>query len=171
MQALFGIVQGGCFPELRQRSAGQITALPFDGYAIGGLAVGEEDNELIDMVALTAPLLPVHQPRYLMGIGTPLQLLEAVHQGVDMFDCIMPTIMGEQGVAYTSEGKIELRRSVHKYADRPLDEKCRCLACKSYSRAYLHHLRKTGESLAACWSDFITCIFIRTSWTICGHIF
>ena len=145
-QSIFGIVQGACFADLRRRSAEQITSLGFDGFAIGGLAVGEEDGERKDMTALTASLLPRDKPRYLMGVGTPLDLLEAVHRGVDMFDCILPTALGQQGVAYTSEGKIELRRTVHKHSDRPLDENCTCQACRMYSRAYLHHLRKVGES-------------------------
>ena len=144
-QSLFGIVQGACFPELRRRCAEQITSLPFDGYAIGGLAVGETGDKRNDMTALTASLLPQDYPRYLMGVGTPIDLLEAVHRGVDMFDCILPTALGQQGVAFTSHGRIELRRGVHKYSDRPLDSECSCPACAKYSRAYLHHLVKTGE--------------------------
>ncbi len=144
-QSVFGIIQGACFPKLRKISARQITSLAFDGYAIGGLAVGEPAEERKDITELTAQLMPKNRPRYLMGVGTPIDLLEAVHRGVDMFDCIMPLAMGPQGVAYTSAGKIELRRGVYKLADAPLDEKCDCPACKNYSRAYLHHLRKTGE--------------------------
>ncbi len=146
-QSLFGIVQGGCFPALRKRSAAQITSLPFDGYAIGGLAVGEEEEERKDITALTAALLPPDRPRYLMGVGTPLDLLEAVHRGMDMFDCIIPTYVSQQGLAYTSQGRVELRRSVYKLSDRPLDENCACPTCRSYSRAYLHHLVKTKEFL------------------------
>ncbi len=148
-QALFGIVQGACSPELRRRSAGQITSLPFDGFAIGGLAVGEGDEERRDITELTASLLPAGSPRYLMGVGTPLDLLEAVHRGVDMFDCILPTALAQQGVAYTSRGRVELRRGVYKLSDRPLDAACTCPACRSYSRAYLHHLIKTGEYYGA----------------------
>lgn len=144
-QSVFGIVQGACYPELRRRSAAQITALPFDGYAIGGLAVGETGNERNDMTELTASLLPSDYPRYLMGVGTPIDLLEAVHRGVDMFDCILPTSHGQQGVAYTSQGIIELRRGVYKFSDRPVDENCTCPACRRYSRGYIHHLIKTGE--------------------------
>jgi len=145
LQSLFGIVQGACFPDLRKRSAEQITSLPFDGYAIGGLAVGESDDERKDITEMTASLLPSDYPRYLMGVGTPLDLLEAVHRGVDMFDCILPTSMGQQGVAYTSHGRLELRRGVYKYSEGPLDESCSCPACSLYSRAYLHHLIKTNE--------------------------
>jgi queuine tRNA-ribosyltransferase len=138
-------VQGACFPELRKMSAGQITSLPFDGFAIGGLAVGESEDERKDMTEFTASLLPKNYPRYLMGVGTPIDLLEGVHRGVDMFDCILPTAMAQQGVAYTSHGRMELRRGIYKFQDRPLDENCSCLACSRYSRAYLHHLTKTQE--------------------------
>ncbi len=148
-QYLFGIVQGGRYEKLRKMSAGQITSLPFDGFAIGGLAVGEEDHERKDLTEFTASLLPSDRPRYLMGVGTPIDLLEAVHRGVDMFDCILPTAMGRQGVAWTSHGRIDLRRSVHKFADRPLDDACVCETCRTYSRAYLHHLVKCDEYLAS----------------------
>jgi len=144
-QSIFGIVQGACFPELRKISAGQITSLPFDGFAIGGLAVGESEDERKDMTEFTASLLPRNYPRYLMGVGTPIDLLEGVHRGVDMFDCILPTAMAQQGVAYTSHGRMELRRGIYKFQDRPLDENCSCPACSRYSRAYLHHLTKTQE--------------------------
>ncbi|HNX23441.1 MAG TPA: tRNA guanosine(34) transglycosylase Tgt [Spirochaetota bacterium] len=144
-QSIFGIVQGACFPELRKISARQITSLPFDGFAIGGLAVGESENERKDMTEMTASLLPGNYPRYLMGVGTPIDILEAVHRGVDMFDCILPTAMAQQGVAYTSHGRMELRRGIYKFQDRPLDENCSCTACTRYSRAYLHHLTKTSE--------------------------
>ncbi len=145
LQSVFGIVQGACFSELRKKSAGQITSLPFDGFAIGGLAVGESGDERKDITEFTASLLPRSFPRYLMGVGTPVDILEAVHRGVDMFDCILPTAMAQQGVAYTSHGRMELRRGVYKFQDRPLDENCSCPACARYSRAYLHHLTKTGE--------------------------
>ena len=144
-QALFGIIQGACFPDLRKASAERITAMPFDGYAIGGLAVGESEDERKDITEYTAGLMPVHRPRYLMGVGTPIDLLEAVHRGIDMFDCIMPTAMGQQGIAYTSAGKIELRRGVYKFADAPLDAACDCPTCNRYSKAYLHHLVKSDE--------------------------
>jgi queuine tRNA-ribosyltransferase len=149
LQSIFGIIQGACFPNLRKISAQQITSLPFDGFAIGGLAVGESADERKDITELTAQLMPVNRPRYLMGVGTPIDLLEAVHRGIDMFDCIIPISMAQQGNAYTSTGKIELHRSVYKLSDMPLDNQCNCPACTKYSRAYLHHLVKTNEYFGA----------------------
>jgi queuine tRNA-ribosyltransferase len=170
-QSLFGIVQGACFPELRRRSASQITSLPFDGFAIGGLAVGEAENERRDITEMTAALLPRERPRYLMGVGTPLDLLEAVHRGVDMFDCILPTAMAQQGVAYTSHGKVELRRGIYKLQDRPLDEACSCPACTRYSRAYLHHLVKTGEYFGGTLLGLHNLTYYRNLMrTMRGHI-
>lgn len=148
-QSIFGIVQGACYEDLRRRSAEQITSLPFDGYAIGGLAVGETGEKRNEITGLTASLLPQGFPRYLMGVGTPMDLLESVHRGVDMFDCILPTALAQQGVAFTSHGRIEMRRGIHKYSDRPLDAECSCPACARYSRAYLHHLVKSGEYYGA----------------------
>ena len=146
-QSMFGIVQGACFEDLRRQSADFLTALPFDGFAIGGLAVGETKAEREDFCELTASLLPKDLPRYLMGVGTPIDLLEAVHRGVDMFDCILPTALAQQGVAFTSKGRMELRRGVYKLANESLDPSCPCPTCASYSRAYLHHLVKTREVL------------------------
>lgn len=146
-QSMFAIVQGACYPELRKRSAEFVTSLPFDGFALGGLAVGESKQEREDTVAFAAPLLPQDKPRYLMGVGTPIDLLEAVHRGIDMFDCIIPTAHAEQGVAYTWEGKILLRRGVYKDNSLPIDSNCSCFACQNYSKAYLHHLIKTTEPL------------------------
>lgn len=147
-QSMFGIVQGACFTDLRKISADVITQIPFDGYAIGGLAVGEGKALREDMTEFTTELLPKNLPRYLMGVGTPLDLLEAVHRGVDMFDCIMPTAMGQQGVAFTSLGKLDLRRGAYKFAEEPLDKNCQCSTCIRYSKAYLHHLVKVKEALA-----------------------
>ena len=147
-QALFGIVQGACYPDLRRTSAAQIVELGFDGYAIGGLAVGESKAQREDITELTAALLPADRPRYLMGVGTPLDVLEAVARGVDMMDCILPTAVAQHGVAFTSHGRLDLRRGVHRLAEQPLDGACRCEACTSYSRSYLHHLVKCGEPLA-----------------------
>lgn len=146
-QALFGIVQGACFADLRRRSAEFLTGLPFDGFAIGGLAVGETKAQREDTTEFAAGLLPRHLPRYLMGVGTPLDILEAVHRGVDMFDCIIPSQLAHRGAAFTSEGRLQLRRVLYKFADVPLDEKCDCPTCVGYSRAYLHHLYKAGETL------------------------
>ena len=146
-QALFAIVQGALFPELRRESAAGLTEMPFDGFAIGGLAVGESRSERQDTCELTTQLLPHDRPRYLMGVGTPLDILEAVHRGVDMFDCIIPTQVAQRGAAFTSRGYLQLRRSVYKFSDTALDPLCNCPTCARYSRAYLHHLTKTGEHL------------------------
>jgi queuine tRNA-ribosyltransferase len=146
-QALFGIVQGACFEDLRRCSARVLAELPFDGFAIGGLAVGETRAQREDITELTAALLPADRPRYLMGVGTPLDILEAVHRGVDMFDCIMPTAWAQHGRAFTSHGRIDLRRGVHKLAEQALDAACDCEACARHSRSYLHHLIKCEEPL------------------------
>jgi queuine tRNA-ribosyltransferase len=153
--ALFAIVQGACFPDLRKISADTLTAMAadattgrsFDGFAIGGLAVGESKSQREDIAELTAALLPNHKPRYLMGVGTPIDLLEAVHRGIDMFDCILPTAWAQQGEAFTSRGRVSLRRGVYKFSAVPLDDKCDCDACVLYSRSYLHHLVKCKEPL------------------------
>ncbi|MBI2711726.1 MAG: tRNA guanosine(34) transglycosylase Tgt [Bdellovibrio sp.] len=146
-QALFGIVQGAVYPELRRKSADQITGLPFDGFAIGGLAVGEGKDEREDLCEFTARLLPEHLPRYLMGVGTPIDILEAVHRGVDMFDCILPSALAQRGVAFSFQGKFQLRRAAYKFSDEALDPECDCLTCKNYSKGYLHHLVKADEIL------------------------
>ena len=146
-QSMFAIIQGALFPELRRESAAGLCEMPFDGFAIGGLAVGESKNEREDMCEFTAELLPKNLPRYLMGVGTPLDILEAVHRGVDMFDCIMPTQLAQRGAVFTSRGFLQLRRSIYKFSQEPLDPLCDCLACTRYSRAYLHHLTKTKETL------------------------
>lgn len=146
-QALFGIVQGALFPELRRESAARLAEMPFDGYAIGGLAVGEGREAREEICALTAEQMPRDRPRYLMGVGTPLDLLEAVHRGVDMFDCIIPTQVAQRGGAFTSRGYLQMRRTVHALADLALDPDCDCPTCARHSRAYLHHLIKVREPL------------------------
>jgi len=146
-QSLFGIVQGACFPDLREKSAEFLTQLPFDGFAIGGLAVGESKAEREKFTGIAAALLPESLPRYLMGVGTPIDILEAVHRGVDMFDCILPSQLAQRGVAFTSLGKFQLRRSVYKFSEITLDPACSCQTCAHYSRAYLHHLVKSDEVL------------------------
>ncbi|HEX8680467.1 MAG TPA: tRNA guanosine(34) transglycosylase Tgt, partial [Chthoniobacterales bacterium] len=146
-QAMFGIVQGALFKELRRESAAVLSGMAFDGYAIGGLAVGEGKDEREDTCEFTTALLPNEKPRYLMGVGTPLDILEAVHRGVDMFDCIIPTQVAQRGGAFTSKGFLQLRRGVYKFSAEPLDPECNCPTCSRYSRAYLHHLTKTGETL------------------------
>jgi queuine tRNA-ribosyltransferase len=146
-QALFAIVQGGLVPAWREESARFLTQHPFDGFAIGGLAVGDTRAERGDVVARTAELLPVDRPRYLMGVGTPPDLLEAIAHGVDMFDCVIPTTLAWQGTAFTSQGRVRLTRSEHRVDDGPLDPACECATCRSFSRAYLHHLVKCREPL------------------------
>ena len=146
-QAMFAIVQGALYPDLRKVSADGLTQLPFDGFAIGGLAVGEGKSEREDTCEIAAAMLPADRPRYLMGVGTPLDLLEAVHRGVDMFDCIIPNKVAQFGTAFTSRGILQLRRSVYKFSEEKLDPKCACPVCAKYSRGYLHHLTKTQEPL------------------------
>jgi queuine tRNA-ribosyltransferase len=147
LQSMFAIVQGALFKDLRRESAEGLCEMPFDGFAIGGLAVGEEKSEREDVCEFTAQLLPPDRPRYLMGVGTPLDILEAVHRGVDMFDCIIPTQVAQRGGAFTSRGYLQLRRGVYKFSNETLDPECGCPTCARYSRAYLHHLTKTGEHL------------------------
>jgi len=139
-QALFAIVQGGVYPNLRDESAAFLTQHPFDGFAIGGLAVGETNEERKAMTARAAASLPQDKPRYLMGVGTPTDLLEAVLRGVDMFDCIIPTKMAQQGYAYTFQGLVRITRQVFRLSDEPLDPTCDCDVCKRFSRGYLQHL-------------------------------
>lgn len=146
-QALFGIVQGGVVPELRRESAAFLTQQPFDGFAIGGLAVGDTRHEREQMTALAAELLPADRPRYLMGVGTPPDLLEAMLAGVDMFDCVLPTHLAWQGTAFTSTGRVKVTRSSYAASDVPLDETCACNTCRSFTRAYLRHLFKCSEPL------------------------
>ncbi|MSU66190.1 MAG: tRNA guanosine(34) transglycosylase Tgt [Opitutus sp.] len=147
MPALFGIVQGACHRDLRIRSAEYLRALPFDGLAIGGLAVGETHAERYEFTDLTTDHLPKELPRYLMGVGAPIDILESVHRGVDMFDCIIPTQLAQRGTAFTSHGRIHCRRSVYKFSDEPLDAACDCPTCRRHPRAYLHHLIKADETL------------------------
>src|SRR5512139_157061 len=144
-QALFAIVQGGLVPELRAESAAFLTAHPFDGFAIGGLAVGDTRAERAEITAFAAGLLPEARPRYLMGVGTPPDLLHAVARGVDLFDCVIPTTMAWQGTAFTSQGRVRLTRSEHRVEDGPLDRACGCSTCRTFSRSYLHHLVKCRE--------------------------
>jgi len=144
-QALFGIVQGASYADLRAASARAITDMPFDGYAIGGLAVGEGSGAREDCTGIVTELLPQDKPRYLMGVGTTRDLLEAVHRGVDMFDCILPTALAKQGVAFTSLGRRDLRRAAYRDMDGPIDPKCSCPTCMTHSIAYLFHLNKVRE--------------------------
>jgi queuine tRNA-ribosyltransferase len=148
-QALFGIVQGGSHIDLRRESLARTAEIGFDGYAIGGLSVGEEKSVMWRVVSDLAPELPVYRPRYLMGVGTPEDLVEAVSHGVDMFDCVLPTRNGRTGQAFTSKGKVNVKNAQWALDTRPLDESCDCGVCKRYSRAYLRHLHTSGEMLAS----------------------
>ncbi len=148
-QALFAIVQGGVFPHLRDESAAFLTAHDFDGFAIGGLAVGETKEEKDAMTERVTPLLPVHKPRYLMGVGTPKDLLDGVRRGIDMFDCIIPTKMAQQGYAYTFQGLVRVTRQVFRLSDEPLDPTCDCMVCARYTRGYLLHLMKGKHTLGS----------------------
>jgi queuine tRNA-ribosyltransferase len=148
-RALFGIVQGGDDARLRLQSARALIDIGFDGYAIGGLAVGEPQEVMLAMVAEVAPALPADRPRYLMGVGTPEDILEAVARGIDMFDCVMPTRNGRHGVAFSRYGAINLKNARHAADSRPIDESSACPAARDYSRAYLHHLVKANEMLGA----------------------
>ena len=144
---LFGIVQGSVFPDLRAESVAALTGIGFEGYAVGGLAVGEGQEAMFATLECTTPLLPTDKPRYLMGVGTPSDLIGAVRRGIDMFDCVMPTRSGRTGRAYTRGGVINIRNARHAEDNRPLDPACACPACRGHSRAYLHHLFKANEML------------------------
>jgi queuine tRNA-ribosyltransferase len=148
-RALFGIVQGGDDPELRVESARRLVDIGFPGYAVGGLAVGEPQDVMLHMIETVVPVLPADRPRYLMGVGTPEDILEAVVRGIDMFDCVMPTRNGRHGLAFTRRGPVNLKNARHAADPRPLDEESTCPAARDYSRAYLHHLVKANEMLGA----------------------
>ena len=147
-QALFGIIQGGVYPDLRRRGTEEMTAIGFDGYAIGGLSVGEPKELMLENLAATAPLLPEDRPRYLMGVGTPEDLVEGVFHGIDMFDCVMPTRSARNGLLFTNGEKVVIKNARYREDGSPLDSECDCYACQNYSRAYLRHLCVSGEILA-----------------------
>jgi queuine tRNA-ribosyltransferase len=146
-QALFGIVQGGLYADLREESLGRTVEVGFPGYAVGGLSVGESREEMLETLSLSAPMLPADKPRYFMGIGDPVGILEVIALGVDMFDCVLPTRLARHGVALTAEGRINLRNAGHRRDLGPLDPECPCEACTGYSRAYLAHLVREDELL------------------------
>ncbi len=148
-QALFGIVQGASYLELRKESLERTVEVGFDGYALGGLSVGEEKSVMYEVIEHIAPQMPKDKPRYLMGVGTPEDLIESVARGIDMFDCVMPTRNGRTGQAFTSHGKLNIKNARYSRDTRPLDENCGCSVCKRHSRAYLRHLYNTGEMLAS----------------------
>lgn len=148
-RACFGIVQGGVFPHLRRRSAIALQEIGFEGYAVGGLAVGEGQPAMFDTLDATVPNLPLDRPRYLMGVGKPDDIVGAVLRGIDMFDCVLPTRSGRNGQAFTWAGPLNLKNARHAEDLAPLDPECRCPACRQFSRAYLHHVVKSGEIIAA----------------------
>jgi queuine tRNA-ribosyltransferase len=148
-RACFGIVQGGVYPHLRQRSAEELKAIGFDGYAVGGLAVGEPQSAMFETLDAVVPHLPAEKPHYLMGVGKPDDLVGAVLRGIDMFDCVIPTRSGRNGQAFTREGTLNLRNARHADDPAPLDSECGCIACRQFSRAYLHHVVKANEIIAS----------------------
>jgi queuine tRNA-ribosyltransferase len=150
--ALFGIVQGGIYSDLRKRSVEEIAALDFDGIAIGGLSVGEPKEEMLETLRFTAPLLPADRPRYLMGVGTPEDLLDGIAAGIDMFDCVMPTRNARNGTLFTSQGKLQIKNAQYTADEGPLDPKCGCPTCKTASRAYLRHLFMNDEIAALVYN-------------------
>jgi len=147
--ALFGIIQGGMYEHLRDTSLKALEDIGFDGYAIGGLSVGEPKTDMIRIINHTAPKIPENKPRYLMGVGKPEDIVEAVRRGIDMFDCVMPTRNARNGHLFVTSGVVKIRNAVHKTDTGPLDEKCDCYTCKNYSRSYLHHLDKCNEILGS----------------------
>lgn len=147
--ALFGIVQGGMHEHLRDESLRELVNIGFDGFAIGGLSVGEPKEDMLRILKHTAPQLPQNRPRYLMGVGTPEDLVDAVGQGIDMFDCVMPTRNARNGMLFTRHGDIKIKNAQYRLDTRPLDEQCACYTCRHFSRAYLHHLHRIGEILGA----------------------
>ena len=148
-RACFGIVQGGIHPDLRQRSIEALREIGFEGYAVGGLAVGEPQSAMFETLEATTPHMPTDRPRYLMGVGKPADIVGAVLRGIDMFDCVLPTRSGRNGQAFTREGALNLRNARFAEDPYPLDPTCSCVACRQFSRAYLHHTVKSGEIIAA----------------------
>lgn len=146
-QALFGIIQGGVYPELRKRSVEEMKKFDFPGYSIGGLSVGEPKEEMYKMLDYTTPIMPRNKPRYLMGVGTPEDLVEGIYHGIDMFDCVMPTRIARHGQVFTSKGRMTVRNAQYKDDFTPLDEECDCHVCQNYSRGYIRHLIKRNEIL------------------------
>ena len=163
--ALFGIVQGGMYETLRDESLAGLAAMNFDGYAIGGLSVGEPKEDFARVLAHTAPRLPQHKPRYLMGVGTPEDIIFAVGQGIDMFDCVMPTRNARNGWLFTRWGDVKIKNASYKNDTRPLDETCGCYTCRHFTRAYLHHLHRIGEILGARLNTIHNLFYYQTLMT------
>ncbi|HKQ79844.1 MAG TPA: tRNA guanosine(34) transglycosylase Tgt [Blastocatellia bacterium] len=161
--ALFGINQGSVYEDLRRQSLDRLVEIGFDGYAIGGLSVGEEKRRMYDITEFIAPQMPAHQPRYLMGVGAPEDLIECVARGVDMFDCVMPTRNARNGQVFTSRGKMNVRNAKFIRDERPLDEECECMVCRRYARAYVRHLYNCGEMLAATLCSYHNLAFYLDS--------
>ncbi len=160
-QALFGITQGGFFKETRLTSTKEITSMPFDGFGIGGLSVGESLKKTLEMLDVIMPLMPENKPRYLMGVGDPILMLEAVERGVDMMDCVLPTRLARHGAVFTSKGKLNIKSAAYALDESPLDEECDCEICKSYSRGYIHHLFKKKESTAMIFATYHNIYFLH----------
>jgi queuine tRNA-ribosyltransferase len=160
-RALFGIVQGGDDQALREESARALAGIGFDGYALGGLAVGETQEMMLDVVAASAPMLPPDKPRYLMGVGTPADILQAIARGIDMFDCVLPTRNGRHGLAFTRFGPINIKNARHAEDAEPLDAESRCPAARDFSRAYLHHLFRSGEALGGTLLSVINLFYYQ----------
>jgi len=164
--ALFGIVQGGMYEHLRDESLAGLVQIGFDGYAIGGLSVGEPKEDMARILAHTAPMLPADRPRYLMGVGTPEDLVAAVSQGIDMFDCVLPTRNARNGWLFTRFGDVKIRNAKYRDDTRPLDETCTCATCRNFSRAYLHHLQRVKEILGARLNTIHNLHYYQ--WLMCG---
>jgi queuine tRNA-ribosyltransferase len=161
-QTLFGIVQGNIFPDIRKQNAKEIMDIGFDGYAIGGLSVGEENEIMYDIVSLLNSIIPYDKPRYLMGVGTPVDILECVENGIDMFDCVMPTRNARNGSVFTKDGKLIVRDAAYNEDFRPIQEDCTCYACQNFSRAYIRHLIKSNEILGARLTTIHNLTFYQT---------
>jgi queuine tRNA-ribosyltransferase len=161
-QALYAIVQGGLFPDLREQSAKYLTALNFDGYAIGGLSIGEPKNTTLDITEQTTAFLPSDKPRYLMGVGAPEDVVECVARGIDIFDCAMPTRVARNGALYTGTGRVDIENAVYSQQEGPIDSTCHCYTCRNFSAAYLHHLFRSKELLAYRLATIHNLFFMST---------
>lgn len=161
-QGLYGIVQGGDVPSLREVSARELSAMPFEGFSVGGLAVGEPQAVMLKMIDVVDPILPRDKPRYLMGVGTPDDIIESVARGIDQFDCVMPTRAGRHGLAYTRFGKLNFKNARHQDDPRPIDPTSDCPAARDYSRAYIHHLVRTGEALGAMLLTWVNVAYYQS---------
>ncbi len=161
VQALFAIVQGSVYEDLRRECAAKLVDMDFPGYAIGGLSVGETGPEYREMTELTTALLPREKPRYMMGVGSPMEILFAIARGIDMFDCVMPTRIARNGTLYTSRGRIHIKAAAHAADDSPLDPECQCYVCKNFSRAYLRHIFKVGEISALVYNTYHNLYFMK----------